>query len=98
MDLVTCPRASGCRTQFPLPATQQLVSPSRLTRTWLPVYEAYRMTSAGLGLAGSRLPVSQLVIKVVVLGGHFSCGGDERHFLVGEVLEPDQRGGRGCCG
>jgi hypothetical protein len=97
MGLVTCPRASGCRTQFALRATQQLVPPSRLTRAWLPIYEAYRMTSAGLGLAASRLPVSQLVIEVAVLGGHFSCG-DERHFLVGEVVEPDQRGGRGRCG
>jgi hypothetical protein len=55
------------------------------------------MTGAGLGLAGSRQPVSQLVTKVVVLGGQFSCG-DERQFLVGEVLEPDQRSGRGRCG
>jgi hypothetical protein len=69
MDLVTRPRASGCRVHFTLPATQQLVVPSRPTRVWLPVYGAYRMTGAGLGLAGSRQLVSQLVIKVAVLGG-----------------------------
>jgi hypothetical protein len=47
------------------------------------------MTRAGLGLAGSRLPVSQLIIKPDVLGGYFSKA-DECHFLVGEVLETDR--------